>query len=247
METVAEPEYAHADDSSISGLSDDALSYFSSTKSSWIAQPAGNASESDSDDEEPPHMVTYRALKSHNDAMDVPSVSTEFSTQEISTISSGALSFKLIQTLEEADESLYFPAPDSASISSCQVGTVLQSVNDIVTVIGDGAETIVDIGTFIATSSEVIGPVITLFGPIKRFYYAIRVEEQCDSDKISPGDPVFVVEGTLKPIQEDLQLASMKSATDASYVNDKELPLGVMPDFSDDEAERHWKHRKSSK
>ena len=229
--------------SSISSLSESETAYFQQSTSTWLSHSrAKNREFSDVDSDAEFSIVTNDALRLHRESMNDDSQNTLYSMDDSCAASnSSALSFKVIQAYDEVDEDVVYPMPDMVTISSRCIGTLMHCINDIATVLSDEKADAIDVGSFVSTEKEVIGPIITLFGPVSRCLYAIRVEGSFDTRSIAVGQPIYLVDGTAQPIDEDLYITSLKTATDASYINDQELPFDVKPDFSDDEEERKWK------
>ncbi|CUG89781.1 RNA-binding protein, putative [Bodo saltans] len=109
---------------------------------------------------------------------------------------------------------------------------------------------VVDAGTRICLSDgTIVGIVATVLGPISSCAYAIAcrpgaIADLALEDRIGEGT-LLHYDVTKQVVLYDpaLQCDSGKG-TDASFVQDEELPLGTRPDFSDDEDERAWKRRR---
>lgn len=112
-----------------------------------------------------------------------------------------------------------------------------------------------DAGTrFCLEDGRAVGTLVSLLGPVQDPLYLISRRPTVPiGDVPEPGS--FLAAGT--PLHYDLAhqrvifspatQCDMTRGTDASYINDEELPGGVRPDFSDDEAELRWKRAYKSR
>lgn len=107
-----------------------------------------------------------------------------------------------------------------------------------------------DVGTrFCRGDGRSVGTLVSLLGPVHHPLYLISYPPASCHCKSSSDDSDLLAEGT--PLHYDLAhqrvifspatQCDVTRGTDASYVNDDELPDNVRPDFSDDEAELQWK------
>lgn len=94
-----------------------------------------------------------------------------------------------------------------------------------------------------------VGVIQTLFGPLERPLYIVRGEEEhierLTSSHQLCADVHLHTDVRQQIVMHSTEMYLNKShATDASYVNDEELPEYVRPDFSDDEKEMLWKRER---
>ncbi|KAG8341766.1 hypothetical protein TRVL_07404 [Trypanosoma vivax] len=106
---------------------------------------------------------------------------------------------------------------------------------------------VVDTGTRLCLpNGKVVGVVAAVMGPVTSCAYAVLCHEEVFAQLSAVG-----CLATGNALHYDLTMHNMihnasvqcdtRRGTDASYVNDEELPPYARPDFSDDEAEQQWK------
>ncbi|EPY43249.1 hypothetical protein AGDE_00673 [Angomonas deanei] len=98
------------------------------------------------------------------------------------------------------------------------------------------------------------GVILALIGPVQEPYYVVYTKKTADGnveqeDKEEKDEAVvgtelyYRVSSTVSILFAPQALCEAGGGTDASYINDEELPEHVRPDFSDDEKEKQWKRR----
>ncbi|KPI84407.1 hypothetical protein ABL78_6533 [Leptomonas seymouri] len=95
----------------------------------------------------------------------------------------------------------------------------------------------------------IIGCISSVLGPVKQAFYVVKSVRSDFEELLSTS---LLVEGTLlhydlahqEVLYDPFVQCDVTKGTDASYVNDEELPEHVRPDFSDDEKEVEWKRLK---
>eukprot|EP00760_Papus_ankaliazontas_P002352 PhM_4_TR10960/c0_g1_i1/m.85540/K14763/NAF1; H/ACA ribonucleoprotein complex non-core subunit NAF1 len=154
--------------------------------------------------------------------------------------------------LEPVDLELQFPPilEDVASKerSAAPIGKVHKLVNDVVVIQKHQDSPILDVGTVLCTEDKsLLGNITTLFGPVATCFYAVQLKPTVMSpDSIVVGQNVYSFQEHAVVIasEEDIRLCRERGKTDASYIDDQEMPDDVCPYFSDDEKEREWKRER---
>ncbi|CBH09418.1 hypothetical protein, conserved [Trypanosoma brucei gambiense DAL972] len=112
---------------------------------------------------------------------------------------------------------------------------------------------VLDCGTRVCLpDGAVVGVVTAVMGPVNACVYAIL----CNGDvfsrlhasgRLEAGTGLHYDLGAQHIISNPAEQCDTTRGTDASYVNDEELPFNARPDFSDDEEERRWKMERRAK
>ncbi|EKF26315.1 hypothetical protein MOQ_009998 [Trypanosoma cruzi marinkellei] len=134
-------------------------------------------------------------------------------------------------------------------VSEATVASVTGLIIRNSTVVADNVSGafVMDVGTRLClTDGSVVGVITTVMGPVSCCAYAIVCLPFVFGTLYNAGKLVVGVElcydlGEQRVIYDPVSQCDMRRGTDASYVNDEELPPYARPDFSDDEAERQWK------
>ncbi|ORC84932.1 uncharacterized protein TM35_000391060 [Trypanosoma theileri] len=153
-------------------------------------------------------------------------------------------------------------------IPSTTTTTVSLTREEILVVVADHAEgaLVLDAGTRVCLADgTVVGVIAAVMGPVHACAYAIasyyhkhqqqqqqqqeekekKEEEELSSSSLlpplEPGTLLSYDLTTHRILHDPLAQCDTRRGTDASYINDEELPPHARPDFSDDEAERQWK------
>ncbi|AIO01292.1 hypothetical protein LPMP_324110 [Leishmania panamensis] len=107
-----------------------------------------------------------------------------------------------------------------------------------------------DVGTRLClTDGTLVGYVSSVFGPVKQAFYVVKSTREDFSELIGAHR---LAEGVVlhydllhqEIMYDPFEQCDVAKGTDASYINDEELPEHVRPDFSDDEKETEWKRQK---
>ncbi|KAF8280148.1 putative Gar1/Naf1 RNA binding region [Trypanosoma cruzi] len=134
-------------------------------------------------------------------------------------------------------------------VSEATVASVTGLIARSSTVVADNVSGafVMDAGTRLCLGDgSVVGVITTVMGPVSCCAYAIVCLPAvfgalCDGGKLTVGVDLCYDLGEQSVIYDPVSQCDMRRGTDASYVNDEELPPHARPDFSDDEAERQWK------
>ncbi|CCW60266.1 unnamed protein product [Phytomonas sp. EM1] len=114
---------------------------------------------------------------------------------------------------------------------------------------------VMDVGTrFCLADGTLVGVLTSVMGPVSStFYQVTSTVHQFSQLKEHPkglteGIPLHCDVAHRHVIFDLLAQCDIARGTDASYIDDEELPAHVRPDFSDDEKEKSWKrqHRAGS-
>ncbi|RNF27415.1 uncharacterized protein Tco025E_00345 [Trypanosoma conorhini] len=136
----------------------------------------------------------------------------------------------------------------SEAVAAVVTGLIARSS----TVVADNAAgaPAMDAGTRLCLKDgAVVGVVATVMGPVAACAYAVVClpavfDALCGAGRLVPGADLRYDLGEQRIIFDPAAQCDMRRGTDASYINDEELPPHARPDFSDDEAERQWKMRR---
>jgi rRNA processing protein Gar1 len=107
-----------------------------------------------------------------------------------------------------------------------------------------------NIGTRLCLADgTIIGCITSVLGPVKRAFYVVKsmrddFDELLTSSRLAEGTLLHYDLTHQEVIFDPFGQCDAAKGTDASYVNDEELPEHVRPDFSDDEKEMEWKRLK---
>ncbi|ESL11169.1 hypothetical protein TRSC58_01090, partial [Trypanosoma rangeli SC58] len=134
-------------------------------------------------------------------------------------------------------------------VSEAAVASVTGLIARGSTVVADNAAgaLVMDVGTRLCLKDgAVVGVIATVMGPVAACAYAVVCLPTvfgalCDAGRLSLGADLCYDLGEQSIIYDPVSQCDMRRGTDASYINDEELPPHARPDFSDDEAERRWK------
>ena len=222
---------------------DDALSISSLSSAEPVARHSKgdhvqniDAFDIDSDDNEPSIALHDHFAEAHYlTGMGLPR------TGDSSVMAQSTITYSMMRAYNEVDIDEVFEEPKEIVISPHVVGTVYKWVNDILTVksVQDGS--IINVGSFVSTSTTLIGPIISIFGPVDGCFYAVKIAESFQPSMLATNESIYLIKGTGSSLDQEIFSDNFRTATDASYINDEELPAFVKPDFSDDEEERHWR------
>lgn len=109
---------------------------------------------------------------------------------------------------------------------------------------------ILDVGTVMCLADgKVVGVISTLLGPVATCLYAIVCDPgviaalEMDS-LLQEGTPMHYSLKSQKILFDPIASCDPNPPTDASFLQDEELPQTARPDFSDDDEERNWKKRR---
>lgn len=163
-------------------------------------------------------------------------------------------------TLTEGDDAALDPATAAdlpstipvEAVSEAPVATVQSCAAASRTCVAEAApETLsMDVGTRLCLADgTVIGCITSVLGPVRRAFYVVTAVREDFAELLQAGQ---LAEGTLlhydlahqEVMYDPFGQCDATKGTDASYVNDEELPEHVRPDFSDDEKEMEWKRLK---
>lgn len=122
----------------------------------------------------------------------------------------------------------------SASSNSC----VAEMLEDTI-VLDAGTRLCLDDGTYVGTVTSVLGPVSASFYLISSKH--TQLTDLIKAVRVSQGVHVHYDIANHVPLHNLAAQCDLVKGTDASYINDDELPTYVRPDFSDDEKEKKWK------
>ncbi|GET91737.1 hypothetical protein, conserved [Leishmania tarentolae] len=107
-----------------------------------------------------------------------------------------------------------------------------------------------DIGTRLClTDGTFVGCISSLLGPVKQAFYVVKsprddFNELVSAHRFAEGVVLHYDLQHQQIMYDPFQQCDAANGTDASYINDEELPEYVRPDFSDDEKEMEWKRQK---
>lgn len=127
------------------------------------------------------------------------------------------------------------------SISVASKSCVAEATNDAL---------VMDIGTVLCLSDgTALGRISSILGPVKQAFYVLTstlesFDNEVRAHLIKEGTQLHYDLGCQKIIFDPYLQCNLTKGTDASYINDEELPGHVRPDFSDDEKELEWKRQK---
>ncbi|CCW68464.1 unnamed protein product [Phytomonas sp. Hart1] len=114
---------------------------------------------------------------------------------------------------------------------------------------------VMDVGTrFCLSDGTFVGVLASVMGPVSSTFYQVASTAHQFSqlkehpEGLSEGTPLHCDVVHRHVIFDLLTQCDITQGTDASYIDDEELPDHVRPDFSDDEKEKTWKrqHRAGS-
>lgn len=154
-----------------------------------------------------------------------------------------SLGEEIIRSLEEREGILKGGVIDLNRVSQAPIA-VLTSVNHKEAVglaeVFNGAFTLDKGAVLCLCDGTIIGHVALVFGPVCQPMYAIQIPPSVLSTAVEGLELHYDVSRATVFFDPRNQCDAAKG-TDASYVNDDELPDFVRPDFSDDEEELQWK------
>lgn len=107
-----------------------------------------------------------------------------------------------------------------------------------------------DVGTRLCLADgTLIGCIASVLGPVKQAFYLVKsarddFEELLAAARLVEGTPLHYDLAHQEVMYDPFGQCDAAKGTDASYINDEELPEHVRPDFSDDEKEMEWKRLK---
>ncbi|KAG5470806.1 hypothetical protein LSCM1_02056 [Leishmania martiniquensis] len=99
------------------------------------------------------------------------------------------------------------------------------------------------------TDGTCVGVVSSILGPVKQAFYLVKSTrhdfcELLSAHRLAEGVSLHYDLLHQQIIYDPFHQCDAAKGTDASYINDEELPEYVRPDFSDDEKEIQWKRQK---
>lgn len=109
---------------------------------------------------------------------------------------------------------------------------------------------VMDVGTRLCLADGTcVGFVSSVLGPVRQAFYLIKVTRGDFAELLAAGRLDAGVALHYDLVHQQIMFdpfgqCDAAKGTDASYVNDEELPEHVRPDFSDDEKELEWKRLK---
>lgn len=134
-------------------------------------------------------------------------------------------------------------------ISEACIGTICSTSereSSFVAEVSNGAHT-ADLGTRLCLENGTyVGTVVSIFGPVDAALFTakmsnhIKFSELLRRSKIKIGGPLHYILKDSNFIFSPSTQCDATAGTDASYLNDEELPENIRPDFSDDEKELSW-------
>ncbi|KAG5495715.1 hypothetical protein GH5_03380 [Leishmania sp. Ghana 2012 LV757] len=107
-----------------------------------------------------------------------------------------------------------------------------------------------DVGTRLClTDGTFVGFVSSVLGPVKQAFYLVKSTrddfgELLSAHRLAEGVALHYDLAHQQIMYDPFQQCDAAKGTDASYINDEELPEYVRPDFSEDEKEIEWKRQK---
>ncbi|TPP43910.1 Gar1/Naf1 RNA binding region family protein [Leishmania donovani] len=107
-----------------------------------------------------------------------------------------------------------------------------------------------DVGTRLCLSDGTfVGYVSSVLGPVKQAFYVVKstrddFHELIGDHRLAEAVPLHYDLHHPQIMYDPFEQCDAAKGTDASYINDEELPEYVRPDFSDDEKEMEWKRQK---
>ncbi|KAG5496459.1 hypothetical protein JKF63_02761 [Porcisia hertigi] len=131
---------------------------------------------------------------------------------------------------------------NATSLSSCSC--VAEALPETLTM---------DVGTRLCLSDgTLIGYICSVLGPVKQAFYVVKVARQdfgelLTAQRLAEGASLHYDLLHQEIMYDPFEQCDAAKGTDASYINDDELPGHVRPDFSDDEKEMEWKRQKRSR
>lgn len=111
----------------------------------------------------------------------------------------------------------------------------------------------VDVGTRLCLEDGTYaGTVSSIFGPVREPLCAAKMRDESnllsliDKGILAPGKQLHYDVLHHNILYNPLTQCDTTAGTDASYINDEELPDNVCPEFSDDEKEHEWMQKNKS-
>lgn len=107
-----------------------------------------------------------------------------------------------------------------------------------------------DVGTRLCLADGMmIGCITSVLGPVKQAFYMVKsvrddFAELASTGRVTEGTQLHYDVAHQEVMFDPFAQCDTAKGTDASYVNDEELPEHVRPDFSDDDKEVEWKRLK---
>ncbi|KAK7196107.1 Gar1/Naf1 RNA binding region containing protein [Novymonas esmeraldas] len=107
-----------------------------------------------------------------------------------------------------------------------------------------------DVGTRLClTDGTCVGFISSVLGPVKQAFYVVKATRDdfgdlLEAHRLAEGVPLHYDLLRQQIMYDPFGQCDVAKGTDASYVNDEELPEHIRPDFSDDEKETEWKRLK---
>ncbi|KPA85052.1 hypothetical protein ABB37_01470 [Leptomonas pyrrhocoris] len=107
-----------------------------------------------------------------------------------------------------------------------------------------------DVGTRLClVDGTIVGCITSVLGPVKQAFYVVKsarddFEALLSTSRLVEGTSLHYDLAHQEVMYDPFVQCDTAKGTDASYVNDEELPEHVRPDFSDDDKEMEWKRLK---
>ncbi|EPY36484.1 hypothetical protein STCU_00558, partial [Strigomonas culicis] len=103
---------------------------------------------------------------------------------------------------------------------------------------------VLDMGTpMCLADGRRIGVVASILGPVNNVVYVVAKPSE-GAVPVGEDTPIYYDVSFKRVLYDPMHLCDTLHGTDASYLNDEELPDNVRPDFSDDDKEMQWKRER---
>lgn len=133
---------------------------------------------------------------------------------------------------------------DLVKVSEAPVAAAISNTDKLVVAEMKPLSLILDMGTPLCLEDgQLIGVVASIVGPVNNVVYVVAKPSE-GALAVGEGTNLHYDVSFKRVLYDPMHMCDTLHGTDASYLNDEELPDNVRPDFSDDDKETRWKRER---